>query len=173
MSCDVGCRRGLDPALLWLWHKPATTALIRPLAWESPYAAGAAQEMAKKQTNKQKKTYVLDNWPLCVPAFPSHALFLLLWLRFANKVWTQKTPGTSLSVSNKSRPPGLCSIPPTTHDLAAWPLGGLSTLQYLWIILFFKGPWWFCLRRTLQPQGLVQPQHWLQSRKYLWVFHKQ
>ena len=29
-----------DPALLWLWHRPAATAPIRPLAWEPPYAAG-------------------------------------------------------------------------------------------------------------------------------------
>ena len=55
MSCGVGPRRGLDPSLLWLWHRPEATAPIRPLAWELPYAAGAAQEMAKrqKQTNKQ------------------------------------------------------------------------------------------------------------------------
>ena len=38
-----------DPALLWLWRRPAATAPIRPLAWEPPYAAGAA---LKKQTNK-------------------------------------------------------------------------------------------------------------------------
>ena len=29
-------------------------ALIRPLAWEPPYAVGAAQEMAKRQTKKKK-----------------------------------------------------------------------------------------------------------------------
>ena len=28
--------------LLWLWCRPAATAWIRPLAWESPYAMGAA-----------------------------------------------------------------------------------------------------------------------------------
>ena len=56
MSCGVGCRRGWDPALLWLWHRPVTTTPIRPLAWEPPYAVGAAQEMAKnKQTNKKIK----------------------------------------------------------------------------------------------------------------------
>ena len=44
----VGCRRGLDPVLLWLWRRPVATAPIRPLAWEPPYAAGAAQEIAKK-----------------------------------------------------------------------------------------------------------------------------
>ena len=40
MNCGVGCRRDLDPELLWLWHRLAAAALIRPLAWELPYAAG-------------------------------------------------------------------------------------------------------------------------------------
>jgi len=52
MSCGVGHRRGLDPELLWLWRRLVATALIRPLAWEPPYAAGAAQEMAKRQKIK-------------------------------------------------------------------------------------------------------------------------
>ena len=29
-----------NPALLWLWRRPAAVALIQPLAWESPYAVG-------------------------------------------------------------------------------------------------------------------------------------
>ena len=49
VSCGVGCRLGLDPVLLWLWHRPAATAPNRPLAWESPYATGAALEKAKRQ----------------------------------------------------------------------------------------------------------------------------
>ena len=49
MSCGVGCRRSLDPALLWLWHMQVATALIQPLAWEPPYATGAVQEMEKKK----------------------------------------------------------------------------------------------------------------------------
>ena len=52
MSCGVGRRRGLDPALLWLWCRLAATDPIRPLAWEPPYASGAAQEMAKRQKKK-------------------------------------------------------------------------------------------------------------------------
>ena len=52
MSCGVACRRGSDPALLWLWCRPAATALIRPLSWEPPYAMGAAQDI---KTNKQTK----------------------------------------------------------------------------------------------------------------------
>jgi len=54
LSCGVCCRCGSDPALLWLWRRPVATALIRPLAWEPPYAVGAAQEMAKRQKKKKK-----------------------------------------------------------------------------------------------------------------------
>ena len=55
MSCGVGCRRGSDPALLWLWRRPVPTAPIGPLAWEPPYAAGAAQEIATATTTKQQQ----------------------------------------------------------------------------------------------------------------------
>ena len=48
----MGHRRGSDLALLWLWRRPTATAPIRPLAWEPPYATGAAQEMAKKNLEK-------------------------------------------------------------------------------------------------------------------------
>ena len=52
MSCAVDLRRSSDPVLLWLWHRPVATALIRPLAWEPPYAAGVALE---KEKDKKKK----------------------------------------------------------------------------------------------------------------------
>ena len=51
MSCGEGRRCRLDMALLWLWRRPAAVALIRPLAWEPPYATGAAQ---KRQKTKKK-----------------------------------------------------------------------------------------------------------------------
>ena len=51
MSCGVACRRSLDPALLWLWRRLATAALIQPLAWELPYAMSGAL----KKTKKKKK----------------------------------------------------------------------------------------------------------------------
>ena len=35
----IGHRRSSDPVLLWLEHRPAAAALIRPLAWELPHAA--------------------------------------------------------------------------------------------------------------------------------------
>ena len=54
MSCGVVCRCGSDPALLWLWCRLAAIAPIRPLAWEPPYAAGAALEKGKKTKSKNK-----------------------------------------------------------------------------------------------------------------------
>ena len=36
-----------DLALLWLWRRLAVVALIWPLAWELPYAVGAALKKAK------------------------------------------------------------------------------------------------------------------------------
>ena len=55
MSCGVGCRHESDPALLWLWHRLAATAPIRPLAWEPPYAMEVAPEKAKKKKKKIKQ----------------------------------------------------------------------------------------------------------------------
>ena len=43
-------QRVKDPALLWLWCRPMTTALIQPLAWEPPYAAGVALKRLKKKS---------------------------------------------------------------------------------------------------------------------------
>ena len=54
MRCGVGRRRCSDPVLLWLWRELAATALIGLLAWESPYASGAALEKAKRQTTTTK-----------------------------------------------------------------------------------------------------------------------
>ena len=53
MSYGVGHRCGSDPTLLRLWHRPAATALIGPLAGGPPYAAGAALENAKKKKKKR------------------------------------------------------------------------------------------------------------------------
>ena len=54
MSCGVDHRCGSDPTWLWLWSRLVAVALIGPLAWEPPYAAGAAQEIATTTTTKNK-----------------------------------------------------------------------------------------------------------------------
>ena len=53
MSCGVGRRCDSDPALLWLWYRPAATALIRSLAWEPPCATGASPRKGKKKDKKK------------------------------------------------------------------------------------------------------------------------
>ena len=52
-SCHVGCGCIWNPALLWLWHRLAAAGPMRPLAWELPYATGAA--IKKKKNKKQNK----------------------------------------------------------------------------------------------------------------------
>ena len=55
MSCGVGRRCSSNPALLWLWSRPAATALIGPLAGEPPYASSAALKRKTKRPKKKKK----------------------------------------------------------------------------------------------------------------------
>ena len=41
-----------DLVLLWLWHRPVATAPVRPLTWETPYAAGVALKRPKKKLGR-------------------------------------------------------------------------------------------------------------------------
>ena len=72
VSCGVGRRRGSDPTLLWLWRRPEATAPIRPLAWEPPYATGAAQKMAKKQKQTKKPSKKTQKNKKRKWGFPGH-----------------------------------------------------------------------------------------------------
>jgi len=56
VSCGVGRRRSSD--LVFLWHRPAATALIRPLGWEPPYVTGAALEWQKPKKKKKRKIFL-------------------------------------------------------------------------------------------------------------------
>ena len=54
MSCGVGHRHGLDPALLWLWRRPVATVPTGPLACIPPYATDAA---LKDRDQKNKSNF--------------------------------------------------------------------------------------------------------------------
>ena len=60
MSCGVGRRRSLDPALLWLWRRPAAAAPIGPLTWEPPYVSAVALKSRKKKKKKKKSRVPLQ-----------------------------------------------------------------------------------------------------------------
>ena len=53
-SCGIGRRRSQDLTLLWLWYRPAAAAPIQPLAWELPYASGAAPKEKKKKKKEEE-----------------------------------------------------------------------------------------------------------------------
>ena len=55
MSCGVGHKPGLDPALMWLWCRPEALATIGPIAWQPTYARGAALKRKKAKKKKRKK----------------------------------------------------------------------------------------------------------------------
>ena len=85
MSYGVGCRHGSDPELLWLWLwcSLETAVLIRPLAWETPYATGAALEKTPKKTKRKKKKKNLTSvaWVAMEVQFQSPSL--LQWVKEA------------------------------------------------------------------------------------------
>ena len=59
LSCGVGRRCSSDPALLWLWRRPAATGPIKPLAREPPHAAGTALKRQKDKKRKRKRKLYL------------------------------------------------------------------------------------------------------------------
>ena len=63
MSCGAGRRHGSDSKLLWLWYRPVATAPMRPLAWEPPYASGAALEKTKRQSKTKKPLLQMTLFP--------------------------------------------------------------------------------------------------------------
>ena len=54
VNYGVGHSHSSDPELLWVWCRLAAAVLIRPLAWELPYAAGAAPKRKKKKKKKKR-----------------------------------------------------------------------------------------------------------------------
>ena len=54
-----GHRHGTDPELLW--RRPAAAASIQPLAWELPYAEGAALERQKEKEKAKSCVFAKSN----------------------------------------------------------------------------------------------------------------
>ena len=60
MGCGVDPRHSLD--LVWLWHRRVALAPIGPLAWEPPYAPGAALKKKKIRDDEGETWQVGDTF---------------------------------------------------------------------------------------------------------------
>ena len=105
MSCGVGCRCGLDAALLWLWRRLAAVARIGPLAWELPYATGAAPKRQKKKKKKKKENGKME----CkINAFPQRGREKSQWKKmpkgqsFSYFLYSRGRPAWHIPNQNKS-----------------------------------------------------------------------
>ena len=109
MSCGVGHRHGLDPELLWLWHRLAAASLIQSLARDLPYAAGAALKSKKKKKKKRN----LSKVTLSLAAeCNSYSLS------------TEAVPGIAVDIRNHRRP--IASSPPQSSP-PRWGAWSTST----------------------------------------------
>ena len=75
MSCGIGYRGGSDLMLLWLWRRLAAVALIPPLAWEPPYAAGAALKRHNKSICRDKRK---ENLSLAIHKILTSKCYLII-----------------------------------------------------------------------------------------------
>ena len=74
MSCSVSHRLNSNPLLLWLWHRLAAGALIRPLTRELPYAASVS---LKSKTNKNSNNTTLWGEGGGLLDFPKRQIIIL------------------------------------------------------------------------------------------------
>ena len=111
MSCGVGRGCGLDPTWLWLWHRLVAVALNGPLAWEPPYAMGAA---LKKRCQPVHVTSLLLSAMVPRCSKPHSSAWLTGYLvlvpgQLINSPFTEHVPPAQLLLPPTHPPEGLKS----------------------------------------------------------------
>ena len=107
MNCGVVLRHGSDPVRLWLCLWLAAVTPISPLAWELPYATGAA---LKKQKKKKKKRIFVSS-TICQPSkYPTMRAFKWLQLSVGVGQGLFVSRGTWPATSHQTSGPSSCSV---------------------------------------------------------------
>ena len=162
MSCGVGCRCGSDPALLWLWCRPAAAVVIWPPSLQLPYAPGVTLHPPQKKDGmfflflKRTLTFRvawkrgLSHWaggpqvPSYPPSLPSSPAFLqeplfktnlslFFCLTFGKKSKSQVRSETTWYNGNSRH-----CLP--IYSLVLWPqLGSVSTSVKLCLNILMSG----------------------------------
>ena len=125
VSCGIGRSCGSDPALLWLWCRPAAAAPIQSLAWEPPFAASVAP---KKQKTKKE----LSNNLLFIFIYMYCSLTIISWML------QQKGLAMIYNTIHKER----SSLPWSKWQTFCWILQRKANLV-LWLMkfLYFRFFW--------------------------------
>ena len=82
MSCGIDSRHSSDPVLLWLWHRPVATALIRYLVWGPPYAMGASLRKTKRSVSP------INIWN---PYYQNLYVSIQIHVFTAKSIWEERT----------------------------------------------------------------------------------
>ena len=87
---------------LWLWYRPASVAPIQPLAWELPYAAGAALKKkmpASPEPSLSHNRTSKDHWPqitvtdiIIVLKVWNNVRITKMWQTQSEQMLLEKTP---------------------------------------------------------------------------------
>ena len=182
MSCGVGHRCSLNPALLCLWCWSAAAALILPLAWELPCAASAALKSTQKgggaiSTTPEENLLkcILDKWSDCSyePITERKMIFS------CNSMWPQYILGSpqgglSWEAVYHVHPHLLCYL---HHFVVSCVIGIYKNLRVYLGFSFGFAFWWFVFLflflfeggglREAEPVAYVVPRPGVKSEPQL------
>ena len=115
-------QRVKDLALLWLWGRMTSVALMRPLAWEPPYAAGAALKKRQKKKKKRRIYWSFERLheALCKHISETHLSF---WLPLPSVFYSGRFSSLSVCFLKGEQLPWLASEArhPSAASCPLWP----------------------------------------------------